>query len=106
MSVHWKERVADKRRRQQEAIPDDWRISAPGADVLNVTAVPENCGLLSAEELEITNTADVAILLEKLASGAWSSVQVTTAFYKRAIVAQQLVMRQSSSSVVKAHTVG
>jgi hypothetical protein len=91
MSVHWKERVADKRRRQQEAIPSDWRISAPGSDVLNVTAVPDTCGLLSERELEITNTTDVPVLLEKLASGTWSSVDVTTAFYKRAIVAQQLV---------------
>ena len=53
--------------------------------------VPELCGLLTDREVQITNTTDVEVLLGKLALGEWSSVDVTTAFYKRAIVAQQLV---------------
>lgn len=53
--------------------------------------VPISCGLLSPREVEITETTDVGILLEKLASAEWSSVEVTTAFYKRAIIAHQLV---------------
>jgi len=43
------------------------------------------------EELEITEIDDVSALLDKLAKGEWSSVEVTTAFYKRAIIAHQLV---------------
>jgi amidase len=33
---------------------------------------------------------DVEVLLKKLSSAEWSAVEVTTAYYKRAIVAQQL----------------
>ncbi|KAG9314390.1 amidase signature domain-containing protein [Chiua virens] len=38
----------------------------------------------------ITNE-DVIVLLGRLAGGEWSAVEVTTAFYKRAVVAHQLV---------------
>ena len=89
MSQRWQELVADKRRRRAEAIPKEWSISTH--TVLDVTAVPEQCGLLTARELEITNTMDVGVLLDKLAKAEWSAVEVTTAFYKRAIVAHQLV---------------
>ncbi|OSX66119.1 hypothetical protein POSPLADRAFT_1052794 [Postia placenta MAD-698-R-SB12] len=91
MTVDWKELVADKRRRQQETIPKDWLIGCPPDTVLDVTAIPEQCGLLSERELQITNTVDVAVLLQKLHSAEWSAVEVTTAFYKRAIIAHQLV---------------
>lgn len=91
MSTQWQELVRDKRARQAQSIPKDWLISCPDETVLDVTRVPEKCGLLTTKELEITNTTDVALLLSKLASGAWSSVEVTTAFAKRAIVAHQLV---------------
>ncbi|KAI0825158.1 general amidase [Trametes gibbosa] len=87
----WEKLVEDKRRRQLEAIPKDWIISLPSADVLDVRKYPDECGLLTAREVEITNTIDVQQLLGKLASAEWSAVEVTTAFYKRAIVAHQLV---------------
>ncbi|KAH8102239.1 general amidase [Cristinia sonorae] len=86
----WQELVTDKKRRQTEAIPKSWLISTPPPSELIVTGVPEACGLLTEKEVLITNT-EVVLLLEKLASAEWSSVEVTTAFYKRAIVAQQLV---------------
>lgn len=91
MSAHWKELVLDKRTRQAQSIPRDWLITPPPETVLDVTHVPDECGLLTTKEIEITNTTDVAVLLSKLASSEWSSVEVTTAFYKRAIVAQQVV---------------
>jgi len=53
--------------------------------------VPRECGLLTPREMEITETVDVELMLRKLSSAEWSSVEVTTAFYKRAIIAQQLV---------------
>jgi amidase len=98
MSSHgdWEALVADKRRRQNESIPSKWRITLPDKDVLNITDIPRSCGLLTSAELEITETTDVDILLKKLASGTWTSVQVTTAFYKRAIIAHQLVNSSSS----------
>ncbi|CCL99086.1 uncharacterized protein FIBRA_01100 [Fibroporia radiculosa] len=90
-SSSWQELVADKKRRQEASVPRNWLVTVPPDTVLDVTAFPEQCGLLSERELEITNTIDVGVLLQKLAAAEWSSVEVTTAFYKRAIVAQQLV---------------
>jgi amidase len=87
----WQELVAEKKRRQAASIPREWLITPPADDVLDVTDVPSNCGVLSARELEITAVSEVALLLNKLATGEWSSVEVTTAFCKRAIVAHQLV---------------
>ncbi|KAI0322719.1 general amidase [Amylostereum chailletii] len=87
----WQEIVADKKKRQAASIPKDWIITPPSTDVLDVTKIPAECGLLSAKELEITEIADVDSLLKKLASGELSSVEVTKAYYKRAIVAQQVV---------------
>ncbi|KAF9241345.1 general amidase [Melanogaster broomeanus] len=86
----WSQLAADKKQRQQKEIPHDWLIAAPHETTLNVTGFPETYGLLTPQEIEITNT-DVDVLLKKLASAEWSSVAVTTAFYKRAIIAQQLV---------------
>lgn len=90
MADTWKSLAAEKKQRQKESIPQEWLISVPGDEVLDVTGVPEACGLLSEKEVRITNT-EVDVLLERLAQGDWSSVDVTTAFYKRAIVAQQVV---------------
>ncbi|KAF8843949.1 general amidase [Paxillus ammoniavirescens] len=86
----WSDLAADKKQRQQNAIPRDWLITSPPETTLDVTDIPEGCGLLTPQEIEITNT-DVDILLKKLANAEWSAVAVTTAFYKRAIIAQQLV---------------
>ncbi|KAI0639374.1 general amidase [Trametes polyzona] len=89
--TEWKRLVEEKRRRQQAAIPQEWRVVLPPPDVLDVRQFPDTCGLLTDREVEITNTVDVLALLAKLASGQWSAVEVTTAFYKRAIVSHQLV---------------
>ncbi|CAE6440491.1 unnamed protein product [Rhizoctonia solani] len=84
----WKTRAEKKRQNQLDSIPLEWRISIP-KDRYNVLQIPYKCDLLDPLELEITDTLDVQQLLEKLRTGAWSSVQVTRAFYKRAIVAHQ-----------------
>ncbi|OJA15515.1 hypothetical protein AZE42_12963 [Rhizopogon vesiculosus] len=87
---HWPSIAAEKRQRQLKSIPQDWLVSPPPDSTLDVTGFPETCGLLNARDTEITNTS-TDVLLEKLASGEWTSVDVTTAFYKRAIIAHQLV---------------
>ncbi|TCD60219.1 hypothetical protein EIP91_010541 [Steccherinum ochraceum] len=89
-SSNWRALAADKKHRQEAAIPKEWRIPPVPDTQLDVTSVPEKCGLLTEKELEITNT-DVTTLLARLSSAQWSSVEVTLAFYKRAIVAQQVV---------------
>ena len=87
----WKALCAARKQRQLEQIPKEWTISLPPDNQRNVLDIPSTCGLLSPRELEITDTVNVDILLDKLRTAQWSSVEVTTAFYKRAIIAQQLV---------------
>lgn len=98
----WEDIVALKKERSQNDIPSDWRLSS---DILSTLSfpleshlnrimdmdIPRKSGILSARELEITENYSVSELLDRLASGAFSSLEVTTAFCKRAAIAQQLV---------------
>ncbi|KAG9095592.1 hypothetical protein FRC07_011070, partial [Ceratobasidium sp. 392] len=84
----WRIRAQAKKQQQVESIPREWIINIP-EDRQNVTQIPYECGLLSAFEIEITDTLDVETILEKLRNGVWKSVDVTRAFYKRAIIAHQ-----------------
>jgi hypothetical protein len=88
---HWTQLVEQKKQRQLKSIPHEWLVSEPPPDsTLDVTNFPETCGLLTARDIEITNTS-TDVLLENLACGEWTAVDVTIAFSKRAIVAHQLV---------------
>ena len=94
VAKHWKAVVAEKHARQAAMIPEDWILSnLPPKETLNVIDFPEKCGLLNAKEIDITNS-EVGVLLEKMAKGFWSAVEVTTAFSKRAVVAHQLVRQR------------
>ncbi|KAF7339266.1 Amidase domain-containing protein [Mycena sanguinolenta] len=88
--MNWQELAAEKKAHQLDGVPKEWLPSnLPSSETLNVIDFPRESDVLSALDLEITESA-VAILLSNLASSKWSAVQVTTSFYKRAIVAQQL----------------
>ncbi|KAG6879472.1 hypothetical protein C0992_002358 [Termitomyces sp. T32_za158] len=87
---NWKYICSAKKAAQFASIPSDWIIDVPFGSETNVLGVPAACGILSQRQLEITETTDIAYLLERLHSMEWSSVEVTTAFYKRAVIAQQL----------------
>lgn len=95
MSNKWKSVIAEKRARQLASIPKEWillpdELPAPQTKT-DLLEFPRSCTrLLSPKELEITESS-VDILLSNLANSLWSSVEVTTAFYKRAIIAHQLV---------------
>ena len=91
----WKTRARARKQKQLDSIPAEWRITVP-EDQQNVTQIPYECGLLTPLEVEITDTLNVEEILSKLRSGTWSSVQVTTAFYKRAIIAHQTVSSHRS----------
>ncbi|KAL0563130.1 hypothetical protein V5O48_018945, partial [Marasmius crinis-equi] len=88
--LDWQTRAAQRKQVQLESIPREWLIDPLHPNTENVMGVPEDCGLLTPRELEITNETDVEVILKKLASSEWSSLEVTTAFYKRAIIAQQV----------------
>jgi amidase len=89
--VNWRRLAEEKRRARDDLIPKQWILpNPPPADLLDVTHIPESAGILAEMEVEITN-APIEVLLGKIANMAWSAVEVTTAFAKRAIIAQQLV---------------
>ncbi|KZV77743.1 general amidase, partial [Peniophora sp. CONT] len=88
---NWQEIAEDKRKRLAALIPKDWLITPPPDDVLDVTSFPLECGLLSEKEIAITEEKDIGVLLAKLASAELSALEVTTAFAKRAMIAQQTV---------------
>ncbi|KAB5530269.1 amidase signature domain-containing protein [Coniochaeta sp. 2T2.1] len=94
---NWVEKAVAKRAEAQAKIPVEWKLSA---DILrqvsergeqqSVLDVPRKSGILTVQELEITENYDATALRDKLAQGELSSVQVVTAFCKRAAIAQQV----------------
>jgi amidase len=93
----WQELVAEKKARQASQIPEAWRISP--SLLLNVSPesqdsvleIPRHSGLLTAEELDITENYDAVDLVQKLAKQEFSAHAVTLAFCKRAAIAHQVV---------------
>ena len=74
------------------SIPSDSLLHhrLPDPSVLNVIDVPRRCGLLSDEELSITEDYSATQLVARIASGQWTAEQVTRAYLKRAGIAHQL----------------
>lgn len=89
----WKEISAKAKQKVLDDIPAEWKIpkdKLPGEEVLDVTDVPSKCGLLSPQDLEITE-AYATEIVAKIAKGEWKAEEVSRAFCKRAAVAHQLV---------------
>lgn len=89
MPVKWEDLASDKRTRIASSIPSEWKVDTSSSPD-NVLSVPKSCGLLSSQELEITESSAVD-LVARLAKGELKSYDVTLAFCKRAAVATQLV---------------
>ena len=89
----WRDIAARKQKERAERIPQDWLLpSSYSAEINrdNVLSVPRECGLFSSEELRITEGYDATALVALLAEGKLTSVEVATAFCKRAAIAHQL----------------
>ncbi|PSR76561.1 amidase signature domain-containing protein [Coniella lustricola] len=97
----WEVRVAEKRARCQDAIPDAWRLSPSVWQRLETPLarhktnlielnIPRLSGILTDKEIDITESYDVSSLLAELAVGNLTALEVTVAFSKRAAIAQQL----------------
>lgn len=96
----WQTLVARKRQQCADSIPPEWRLpdallqslnlSSPTGERLIAADIPRRSGLLSDSELDITENYTATQLVGKLAAGKLSSLEVTTAFCKRAAIAQQL----------------
>jgi amidase len=57
---------------------------------VDVSRVPATCGMLTPNEVDITETYDAVGLAEAIAARKWTAVEVATAFCKRSIIAHQL----------------
>lgn len=98
---NWQDSVAAKLQDCRRKTPTEWLLSTEFVELLNASAdqptnllkldVLRRSGSLSEIELDITERYTGRQLLEHLASGKFSALEVTTAFSKRAAVAQQLV---------------
>lgn len=98
----WQVRVATKRQACLDKIPVTWRVpdnyldkfqtplSEKKNNLIEAQAIQKS-GLLTEQELRITEDYTIAELLSALADGTLTSVEVTLAYSKRAAVAQQLV---------------
>ncbi|CZR44543.1 uncharacterized protein FPRO_14296 [Fusarium proliferatum ET1] len=75
-----------------EKVPDELRL--PLEVILNpptdVTSIPSTCGILSPEEITITETYDAVGLIEAIARRKHTAIAVARAFCKRSIIAHQL----------------
>ena len=93
----WESIAAEKQQSDLNKIPVDWRLSSSLVDGISMTStgntldIPRQSGILTKEEIEITELYDASGLVEKLKSREFSAVAVTTAFCKRAAIAKQLV---------------
>ncbi|KAH7906686.1 amidase signature domain-containing protein [Hygrophoropsis aurantiaca] len=85
------EKVRAVKIRLESSIPASLRLSSSIlADLpLDVTGIPQSCGLLTSSELSITEL-DATTVCKKIAEGNLSAVEVVTAFGKRAAIAHQL----------------
>jgi amidase len=96
-SKDWQSIAAEKRADAFKRIPKAWRLPSAmlakynASTPRNVLSIPRDCGILSEQEVEITGQYDAVTLAEKLAKRDFTAVAVTTAFSKRAAIAQQLV---------------
>lgn len=75
-----------------DKIPQELLLPAKYIDKppLDVTGIPAECGLLTPEELEITENYSLTDLVQAIASKKLTSVAVTKAFARRACIAHQL----------------
>jgi amidase len=88
-TMGWEDTAADKKSRIEKSIPTEWRVDIQTKDD-SLMGLPASSGLLTSEELQITNSSAVD-LVAKLSSGQLKSVDVTLAFCKRAALAHQAV---------------
>jgi amidase len=93
----WLALATSKRASVFSKIPKAWLLPSSQTSqytetsTISVLDVPRTCGILTEKELDITEKYDATELVDLLAKGELKSVEVVTAFCKRAAVAQQCV---------------
>ena len=94
----WQTISSDAQAALLNSIPSKWRLSSPidHASMTDVRSIPRTCGLLTPQQLEITEQT-ASQLLPQLKEGQLSSVEVTEAFCARAAIAHQCVCSRLTS---------
>ncbi|KAK3057314.1 hypothetical protein LTR09_001496 [Extremus antarcticus] len=91
MTESWQPIAQRKREERDSRIPKEWLLKTlPDDQRLNVLDVPRESGILTLEELRLTEQFDATALVAGLSNGLLKSVDVVTAFCKRAAIAQQV----------------
>lgn len=100
-SFDWRTAIERKRQERIDRTPKEWILEEQYLASLNCGPtkstnilqldVPRKSGILTEKEVEITESYTAVELVEKLREGSFTAVEVTTAFCKRAAIAQQLV---------------
>ena len=92
MGQHYKEIADIALKRREAAIPREYLLPEAALTNLprNLTTVPRSSGHFTTAELEIIES-DAENILTKIKERRWTSLEVTKAFCKSAVVAQQLV---------------
>lgn len=78
---------------RDKSIPKQWLLepeNVPSKEQHAVSEVPAESGMLTPEEIEMTNS-DVECLLEAYQTRKWTVRQVVTAFLKKAVIMNQMV---------------
>lgn len=89
MPDNWRDIAARKQQQRADRIPKAWLLSRSyhagiGGD--NVLQMPRECGILSKNQIHLTEDFDATALVSELASGKLKSIDVVTAFCKRAAI--------------------
>lgn len=89
----WQEICSEKREKRNNAIPLAWRIPNMETSTAktNLLEVPSLSGILTENEIHITTDYDAVGIVEAIRERLFTAEAVTTAFCKRAAIAQQLV---------------
>ena len=92
MGQHYKEIAEIALKRREAAIPKEYLLPEAALTDFpqNLTTIPRSSGHFTPAELEIIESNAEDILL-KIKERKWTSLEVTKAFCKSAVVAQQLV---------------
>lgn len=90
----WQEIQAAKYAERTARIPKEWMLKEsdfPPEGTADLRHVVKTCGILSERELEITGEKyDATSLAAAVGAGTYTSVEVITAFCKRAAIGHQL----------------
>ncbi|OBS23112.1 hypothetical protein FPOA_03671 [Fusarium poae] len=89
--MSWKEIAKSAQAEVLDSIPTKWKLSGDKyRSLTNVTSVPRDCGILSDEQLAITDLTALGVV-KRIESHELTAVQVLEAFAARTAIAHQLV---------------